>query len=194
MKISDIAEREGRIGQMLVVSTETTYKDQAGKTVCHHARRTAIRSDYRRRGFKPARPRRHTMAQPTFAKSRKATRSPPHPELRLPAAGPLGRRLRRLLPDPLRQGLRAGAPASGPHHPRRAQERPPRPHAPRVGRRERPVRRVACQYRGMDMIDKDVICKGVITAKRPKTARTSSTSKSGLRTRTARRRRPARQP
>ena len=28
------------------------------------------------------------------------------------------------------------------------------------------VQRVACQYRGMDMIDKDVICKGVITAKR----------------------------
>ena len=34
MKISDIAEREGRLGQMLVVSTETTYKDKAGKTVC----------------------------------------------------------------------------------------------------------------------------------------------------------------
>ncbi len=34
MKISDIAEREGRLGQMLVVSTETTYKDRAGKTVC----------------------------------------------------------------------------------------------------------------------------------------------------------------
>ena len=34
MKISDIAEREGRLGQMLVVSTETTYKDQSGKTVC----------------------------------------------------------------------------------------------------------------------------------------------------------------
>ena len=28
------------------------------------------------------------------------------------------------------------------------------------------VRRVACSYRGMDMIDKDVICKGVIKAKR----------------------------
>jgi len=28
------------------------------------------------------------------------------------------------------------------------------------------VKRVACQYRGMDMIDKDVICKGVVTAKR----------------------------
>ncbi len=28
------------------------------------------------------------------------------------------------------------------------------------------VRRVACSYRGMDMIDKDVICKGVITGKR----------------------------
>ena len=34
MKISDIAEREGRLGPMLVVSTETTYKNQAGKTVC----------------------------------------------------------------------------------------------------------------------------------------------------------------
>ncbi len=28
------------------------------------------------------------------------------------------------------------------------------------------VRRLACQYRGMDMIDKDVTCKGVVTAKR----------------------------
>ena len=28
------------------------------------------------------------------------------------------------------------------------------------------VQRLACQYRGMDMIDKDVICKGVVTAKR----------------------------
>jgi acyl dehydratase len=28
------------------------------------------------------------------------------------------------------------------------------------------VRRVACQYRGMDMVDKDVICKGTVTAKR----------------------------
>jgi acyl dehydratase len=28
------------------------------------------------------------------------------------------------------------------------------------------VRRIACSYRGMDMIDKDVICRGVITAKR----------------------------
>jgi hypothetical protein len=34
MKISDIAEREGRLGPMLVVSTETTYKNQAGKVVC----------------------------------------------------------------------------------------------------------------------------------------------------------------
>ena len=34
MKISDIAEREGRLGPMLVVSTETTYKDQTGKVVC----------------------------------------------------------------------------------------------------------------------------------------------------------------
>ncbi len=28
------------------------------------------------------------------------------------------------------------------------------------------VKRVACQYRGMDAVDKDVICKGVITGKR----------------------------
>ena len=28
------------------------------------------------------------------------------------------------------------------------------------------VRRVACSYRGMDMIDKDVVCRGVITGKR----------------------------
>lgn len=28
------------------------------------------------------------------------------------------------------------------------------------------VQRLACQYRGMDMIDKDVICKGVVTGKR----------------------------
>src|SRR5437867_13032542 len=28
------------------------------------------------------------------------------------------------------------------------------------------VRRVACSYRGMDMIDKDVICKGVVTGKK----------------------------
>ena len=34
MKISDIAEREGRLGPMLVVSTETAYKNQHGKTVC----------------------------------------------------------------------------------------------------------------------------------------------------------------
>jgi len=34
MKISDIAEREGRLGPMLVVSTETTYKNQTGKVVC----------------------------------------------------------------------------------------------------------------------------------------------------------------
>ena len=27
------------------------------------------------------------------------------------------------------------------------------------------VKRVACQYRGMDMVDKDVICKGAITGK-----------------------------
>ena len=34
MKISDIAEREGRLGRMLVVSTETTFKDKNGKPVC----------------------------------------------------------------------------------------------------------------------------------------------------------------
>ena len=28
------------------------------------------------------------------------------------------------------------------------------------------VKRVACQYRGMDAVDKDVICKGAITGKR----------------------------
>ncbi len=28
------------------------------------------------------------------------------------------------------------------------------------------VQRVACQYRGMDMVDKDVVCKGIITGKR----------------------------
>ncbi|TET94607.1 MAG: hypothetical protein E3J29_08070 [Dehalococcoidia bacterium] len=28
------------------------------------------------------------------------------------------------------------------------------------------VKRVACQYRGMDMVDKDVICKSVVTGKR----------------------------
>lgn len=28
------------------------------------------------------------------------------------------------------------------------------------------VRRVACQYRGMDMINKDIICKGTVTATR----------------------------
>ena len=34
MKISDISEREGRMGTMLIVSTETAYKDQSGKVVC----------------------------------------------------------------------------------------------------------------------------------------------------------------
>jgi len=34
MKISDIAEREGKMGPMLIVSTETTYKNKDGKTVC----------------------------------------------------------------------------------------------------------------------------------------------------------------
>jgi len=28
------------------------------------------------------------------------------------------------------------------------------------------VKKVACQYRGMDMIDKDVTCRGVVTGKR----------------------------
>jgi acyl dehydratase len=28
------------------------------------------------------------------------------------------------------------------------------------------VRRLACQYRGMDMVDKDVTCKGTVTARR----------------------------
>ena len=28
------------------------------------------------------------------------------------------------------------------------------------------VRRLACQYRGMDLVDKDVVCKGVVTGKR----------------------------
>ncbi len=28
------------------------------------------------------------------------------------------------------------------------------------------VKRVVCQYRGMDMVDKDVICKGTVTGKR----------------------------
>jgi acyl dehydratase len=28
------------------------------------------------------------------------------------------------------------------------------------------VKRVACQYRGMDMVEKDVICKGIVTGKR----------------------------
>jgi acyl dehydratase len=28
------------------------------------------------------------------------------------------------------------------------------------------VRRVACSYRGMDMIDKDVTCRGIVTGKR----------------------------
>ena len=34
-----------------------------------------------------------------------------------------------------------------------------------VGEKGR-VKQVACQYRGMDMVDKDVICKGTVTAKR----------------------------
>ena len=53
------------------------------------------------------------------------------------------------------------------------------------------VRSVACQYRGMDMVDKDVICKGVVTGKRRKAATTWWTSRSGRRTRTARRPPPA---
>ncbi len=39
MKISDIAEREGKMGPMLIVSTETTYKNQAGDDRLPHARR-----------------------------------------------------------------------------------------------------------------------------------------------------------
>ncbi len=31
--------------------------------------------------------------------------------------------------------------------------------------------RLACQYRGMDMVDKDVICKGVVTAKKAENGR-----------------------
>ncbi len=27
------------------------------------------------------------------------------------------------------------------------------------------IRRLACQYRGMDLVDKDVVCKGVVTKK-----------------------------
>lgn len=41
-KLTDLAEREGRVGPMLVVSTETTYRNQAGKTVAI-MRGTAIR-------------------------------------------------------------------------------------------------------------------------------------------------------
>jgi hypothetical protein len=33
------------------------------------------------------------------------------------------------------------------------------------------VSRVACQYRSMDMIDKDVTCKGTVTAKRSQDGR-----------------------
>jgi len=33
MKVSDIQEREGRMGVMLIVSTETTFRNSAGKTV-----------------------------------------------------------------------------------------------------------------------------------------------------------------
>jgi len=33
MKVSDIQEREGRMGPMLIVSTENTFKNAAGKTV-----------------------------------------------------------------------------------------------------------------------------------------------------------------
>jgi acyl dehydratase len=28
------------------------------------------------------------------------------------------------------------------------------------------IKRVACQYRGMDLVDRDVVCRGVVTAKR----------------------------
>ena len=33
------------------------------------------------------------------------------------------------------------------------------------------VVRLACQYRGMDMVDKDVVCKGAITGKRSENGR-----------------------
>ena len=41
-KLTDLAERDGRMGKMLIVQTETTYRNQAGKTVAI-MRGTAIR-------------------------------------------------------------------------------------------------------------------------------------------------------
>lgn len=41
-KLADLNEREGRMGPMLILSTETTYKNQAGQTVAV-ARGTTIR-------------------------------------------------------------------------------------------------------------------------------------------------------
>jgi len=41
-KLADLSEREGRMGPMLILNTETTYKNQAGQTVAI-ARGTAIR-------------------------------------------------------------------------------------------------------------------------------------------------------
>lgn len=41
-KLADIGEREGRVGPMLILNTETTYKNQVGKTVAI-SRGTAIR-------------------------------------------------------------------------------------------------------------------------------------------------------
>lgn len=42
MKVSDLQEREGKMGPMLIVSTETDFKNKAGKTVAI-MRGTAIR-------------------------------------------------------------------------------------------------------------------------------------------------------
>jgi len=41
-KLTDLTEREGRMGKMLIVQTETTYRNQAGQTVAI-MRGTAIR-------------------------------------------------------------------------------------------------------------------------------------------------------
>jgi hypothetical protein len=41
-KLADLSERDGRVGPMLILNTETTYKNQAGKTVAI-MRGTAIR-------------------------------------------------------------------------------------------------------------------------------------------------------
>src|SRR3990172_2269583 len=39
-----------------------------------------------------------------------------------------------------------------------------------IGPQGRAVR-LACQYRGMDMVDKDVVCRGTVTAKRTENGR-----------------------